>query len=162
MSYHSTTDTSSSSSPSSFTLRAPCAIYINTVALHTSPSTWGPDALTFNPARWLQPSVSGDNDNDSEAPQQQQQQHLMTPPRGAFLPWSGGPRVCPGQKMSQVEFVTVIATLFRRCAAEPVPREGESMPQARQRLLDLTQDSQPILTLQMNRPQDVRLRWTKR
>ncbi|GJC96777.1 MFS multidrug transporter [Colletotrichum higginsianum] len=160
MFYHSTTDTSSSSSPSSFTLRAPCAIYINTVALHTSPSTWGPDALTFNPARWLQPSVSGDN--DSEAPQQQQQQHLMTPPRGAFLPWSGGPRVCPGQKMSQVEFVTVIATLFRRCAAEPVPREGESMSQARQRLLDLTQDSQPILTLQMNRPQDVRLRWSKR
>ncbi|WQF83646.1 Putative cytochrome P450 [Colletotrichum destructivum] len=160
MSYPSATDSSpssSSTSPSSFTLRAPCAIYINTVALHTSPSTWGPDALTFNPARWLQPSVSGYN--DSEAPQQQ---HLMTPPRGAFLPWSGGPRVCPGQKMSHVEFVTVIATLFRRCTAEPVPREGESMPQARQRLLDLTQDSQPILTLQMNRPQDVRLRWTKR
>ncbi|GKT86482.1 cytochrome P450 [Colletotrichum tofieldiae] len=131
---------------------APAVVYINTVALHTSPSTWGPDALDFKPARWLQPA-SGEAD---AAPQ------LMTPPRGAFLPWSGGPRMCPGQKMSQVEFVTVIATLFRKCTAEPVPKKGESMEQARQRLLALTQDSQPIVTLQMKRPKDVHLRWTRR
>ncbi|GKT77132.1 cytochrome P450 [Colletotrichum tofieldiae] len=141
-----------SSSSSTFSLQAPAVVYINTVALHTSPSTWGPDALDFKPARWLQPA-SGEAD---AAPQ------LMTPPRGAFLPWSGGPRMCPGQKMSQVEFVTVIATLFRKCTAEPVPKKGESMEQARQRLLALTQDSQPIVTLQMKRPKDVHLRWTRR
>ncbi|GJC86382.1 hypothetical protein ColLi_09220 [Colletotrichum liriopes] len=47
----------------------------------------------------------------------------MTPPRGSNLPWSGGPRMCPDQKMSQVEFVTVIATLFRQCTAESVQGE---------------------------------------
>ncbi|KZL75677.1 hypothetical protein CI238_04877 [Colletotrichum incanum] len=142
----------SSSSPSTFYLQPPAVVYINTVALHTSPSTWGPDARDFKPTRWFQPVSAGVD----EAPQ------LMTPPRGTFLPWSGGPRVCPGQKMSQVEFVTVIATLFRRCTAEPVPRKGESMEQARQRLLDLTQDSQPVVTLQMKRPKDVHLRWARR
>ncbi|KAK1584968.1 uncharacterized protein LY79DRAFT_559927 [Colletotrichum navitas] len=64
--------------------------------------------------------------------------------------------------MSQVEFVTVMATLFRKCTVEPVPRAGESADRARQRLLDLTRDSQPILTLQMNRPDEVRLRWKRR
>jgi hypothetical protein len=57
--------------------------------------------------------------------------------------------------MSQVEFVTVIATLFAKCNAEPMARIGESMHQARQRLLDAMEDSQPVLTLQMNNPADV-------
>ncbi|KAJ0322762.1 hypothetical protein COL5a_008588 [Colletotrichum fioriniae] len=97
------------------------------------------------------------------------------PHRGTFLPWSSGPRTCPGQKMAQVEFVTVLATLFHQCTIEPVPEDGDestttqsttttemAAAQARQRLLDLMQDSQPRLTLQMNRPEDVCLRWTKR
>ncbi|TKW57214.1 putative cytochrome P450 CYP13A1 [Colletotrichum tanaceti] len=145
------TMSSSLSSPPTFPLQAPSVIYLNTVALQTSPSTWGPDALDFKPTRWLQPVFKVD-----EAPQ------LKTPPRGAFLPWSAGPRVCPGQKMSQVEFVAVVATLFRKCTAEPVPRKEESMQQARQRLLDLMQDSQPAVTLQMKRPKDVHLRWARR
>jgi len=78
------------------------------------------------------------------------------------MPWSVGPRVCPGQKMSQVEFVAVIATLFRRCSALPVVREGESTELARQRLLHLLQDSQPVLTLQINKPEDVHIHWAKR
>ncbi|KAK7967585.1 uncharacterized protein PG986_001862 [Apiospora aurea] len=130
---------------------APCAVYVNTMALHTSPSSWGADALVFNPARWLQPG-----------PREGAREVLVAPPRGIYLPWSVGPRKCPGQKMSQVEFVSVISTLFGRCTAEPVPRRGESMQQARQRLLDLTEDSQPGLTLQMNKSKDVHLRWTRR
>ncbi|UQC73900.1 uncharacterized protein CLUP02_00547 [Colletotrichum lupini] len=163
--------TSTSTLPSSTTTSSytfpPCTVYINTVALHTSPKTWGPDALSFTPTRWLtspQPSPS------SSSPQPP---HIQ-PPRGTFLPWSSGPRTCPGQKMAQVEFVTVLATLFHKCTVEPVPEVDESgntqakttpevaAAQARQRLLDLTQDSQPRLTLQMNRPKDVRLRWTRR
>jgi cytochrome P450 len=120
------------------------------MALHTSPSFWGPDALDFNPARWLQASES------VEEPA------LTTPPRGRFIPWSMGPRVCPGQKMSQVEFVAVIATLFRRCNAQPVIKKGEDTDGARQRLLDLMQDSQAVLTLQMNRPKDVLIQWMAR
>jgi hypothetical protein len=64
--------------------------------------------------------------------------------------------------MSQVEFVTVIATLFRKCTAKPMLKKGENMQQARQRLMDLMQDSQILLTLQMNKPKDVHLDWAKR
>jgi cytochrome P450 len=120
------------------------------MALHTSPSTWGPDALAFNPARWLRPVEEG------------AQPELVTPPRGTYLPWSVGPRTCPGQKMSQVEFVAVVATLFRRCTARPVVREGESVQLARRRVLGLVQDSRPVLTLQMGRPGEVLLEWAKR
>ncbi|OHF02541.1 hypothetical protein CORC01_02236 [Colletotrichum orchidophilum] len=35
------------------------------------------------------------------------------------------------------------------------------MAQARERLRDPTQDGQPRLTLQMNRPKDVHLKWTR-
>ncbi|KAK1463533.1 hypothetical protein CMEL01_13602 [Colletotrichum melonis] len=163
--------TSTSTLPSSTTTSSytfpPCTVYINTVALHTSPKTWGPDALSFTPTRWL---TSPQQSPSSSSPQPP---HIQ-PPRGTFLPWSSGPRTCPGQKMAQVEFVTVLATLFHKCTVEPVPEVDESgntqakttpeaaAAQARQRLLDLTQDSQPRLTLQMNRPKDVRLRWTRR
>ena len=132
----------------SFQIAAPCTIYVNIMALHTSHSTWGSDALSFNPARWLK--------TDTPEPS------LITPPQGTFMPWSVGPRICPGQKMSQVEFVAVVATLFHRCNARPVVHEGESAQLARQRLIDLLQDSQPVLTLQMNRPEDVQIHWAKR
>lgn len=64
--------------------------------------------------------------------------------------------------MSQVEFVAVIATLFRTCNAHPVINEKENLVDAKKRLLQLMQDSQPVLTLQMNRPTDALIRWTKR
>jgi cytochrome P450 len=136
------------SADASFQIAAPSTVYVNTMALHTSSSTWGSDAMSFNPARWLRP--------DTPEPA------LITPPQGTFLPWSVGPRICPGQKMSQVEFVAVIATLFHRCSARPIAREGESTELARERLLNLLQDSQPVLTLQLNRPEDLHIDWVKR
>jgi cytochrome P450 len=63
------------------------------------------------------------------------------------MPWSSGPRTCPGQKISQVEFVSVVMTLFRKCSVEPVVEKGQSVEQARERLLGILQDSQPVLTL---------------
>lgn len=122
-----------------------CIVNINTPGLHASRSTWGDDALSFRPSRWL----TGDGE-------------LVTPPRGTFLPWSSGPRVCPGQKMAQVEFVAIISTLLARCRIEPVLKDGEGIEQARERLVELTQDSQTKLTLQMNKPHEVRLKWVKR
>lgn len=87
---------------------------------------------------------------------------LITPAKGTFIPWSGGPRICPGMKMAQVEFVAVIATLFRSCKAEVVLKEGETDVQARERLETLMGESQPLLTLQMENPEDVVLRWVLR
>ncbi|KAL0782484.1 hypothetical protein CaCOL14_000390 [Colletotrichum acutatum] len=164
-SLQSSTSTSPPSTTTSSYTFPPCTVYINTVALHTSPKTWGPDALSFNPARWLTIPQSSSSSSPSQSP------HIQ-PARGTFLPWSSGPRTCPGQKMAQVEFVTVLATLFHKCTVEPAPGVHESgntqsttpevAAQATQGLLDLMQDSQPRLTLQMNRPKDVRLRWTRR
>lgn len=139
------------SSRDSPVLSSKYAIGVNVMALHASKSIWGPDALEFNPARWLQPST-----------EQGSIQKFIQPPRGTYIPWSMGPRSCPGQKMSQVEFVTVIATLFGQCTAEPVVRLGETTQEARERLLNLMQDSQPVLTLQMNNPKDIHIHWTAR
>ncbi|EMD92946.1 hypothetical protein COCC4DRAFT_23882 [Bipolaris maydis ATCC 48331] len=129
-------------------LAGPFGAYINTMALHTLPSTWGPDSLEFKPTRWLDPN--------SPEPV------FITPPHGTYMSWSIGPRSCPGMKMSQVEFVSVVATLFRRCNARPVRKEGESEEQARLRLLDLMQDSQNVLTLRMNRQDEVGIEWVER
>ena len=133
------------SESSSFPLQAPCAVHVNTMALHTSHLEWGSDRLVFNPSRWLQSGAG-----------------FHVPHRGTYMPWSSGPRACPGQKMSQVEFVSVIMTIFRSCSVETVLEDGETLEQGREKLLDLLQDSQPALTLQMNRPKEVRLRWVRR
>jgi cytochrome P450 len=112
---------------------------------------WGDDSLEFKPTRWI-PTNSKVGEVIS----------LIQPQRGSYIPWSGGPRVCPGQKMSQVEFVAVISTLFRKARAEAIQLQSESLDAARNRLLDVVMDSAPILTLQMRRPEDIRLRWTAR
>jgi hypothetical protein len=64
--------------------------------------------------------------------------------------------------MSQVEFVAVFATIFSRWKVEVVLREGESMEQGRKRVEEVMEDSQSRLTLQMNRPRDVVLRFRER
>ena len=64
--------------------------------------------------------------------------------------------------MAQVEFVATFATIFRLYRCNPVVEDGETMAQAKERLKDVLQDSQPRLTLQMNRPRAVKLKWTKR
>lgn len=125
-------------------------MYINNAALLTNPATWGDDSLVFRPSRWL--SVDSTLDN----PQ------LITPERGTFLPWSGGPRSCPGQKMSQVEFVSVIATLVSKCKVVPVELDGEDTAKARERLTKVMEDSETRLTLQIKKPEEVYLKWLGR
>jgi cytochrome P450 len=119
--------------------------YINGAALHSNPATWGPDVLLFNPQRWL----------DSKG-------EIITPAKGTFLPWSTGPRVCPGMKMAQVEFVGVLTTLLSRSKIEIVTQAGEDSNAAQKKLWEVMQDSQTKTTLQMNRPKDVRLRFVRR
>ncbi|KAK0634548.1 cytochrome P450 [Bombardia bombarda] len=85
-------------------------LYINETCMQVLPSIWGADSLEFKPSRWIEPG----GELGAEK--------LVTPERNTFLPWSGGPRVCPGQKMAQVEFVTVMAATFSRCRVEPVAK----------------------------------------
>jgi cytochrome P450 len=133
-------------------------VYINLIALHLDPRVWrnlnlqpgespsDRDELEFRPSRWLNPV-------GADAP-------LFQPPRGTYMPWSAGPRVCPGLKMAQVEFTSILLTLFRRHFIEAVPltREGgrvESAAEIATRLDEKIRDSMSIMTLQMKDVYDV-------
>jgi hypothetical protein len=64
--------------------------------------------------------------------------------------------------MSQVEFVTVISTLFGRLRVEPAEQKGRGLEEAREYFKELMEDSTTRLTLQMNRPEEFKLRWLER
>jgi len=117
-------------------------VFVSQRVIHVDVDIWGDDANSFKPSRWI----------DSTG-------QVVTPPRGTFLPWSAGPRVCPGMKMAQVEFVATFATLFRSAKGEVLKDEGETELQAKKRLEDLMADSLLRLTMQMKHPEKVKLRW---
>ena len=101
--------------------------------------------MEFKPSRWIDESGG-----------------LITPAKETFLPWSSGPRICPGIKMAQVEFVATMATLFRSARCEPLLTAGLDKPEdLRQRLLALTRNSVIKLTLQARDPKTVQLRWAR-
>ena len=70
--------------------------------IHISRHLYGPDPLTFRPTRWLSTSKEPASET------------LITPLKGTFMPFSSGPRNCPGSKMAQVEFVSVMREIFSR------------------------------------------------
>lgn len=128
------------------TMSAGMRVGVSGAMAHVSPDQWGEDALIFRPTRWL-------TDDDET---------LDDPVQRGLLAWSTGPRSCPGMKMSQVEFVSVFMTIFRRYRVQAVLRAGESKAQAQRRLQRVIDDSQPLITLQMNRPKEVEVKWSRR
>ncbi|KAK4243505.1 cytochrome P450 [Corynascus novoguineensis] len=132
-------------------------VYVNSLALHILPS-WrdvnresdppfarNSNALTtstemdeymFRPSRWINPPGSA-------------QAHYH-PPKGTWIPWAMGPRVCPGMKMAQVEFVAAMLTLLKRHRIERVPLDGEDAEAAEKRLDARLRDSRWVTVLQMN------------
>lgn len=94
------------------------------------------DEHVFRPSRWLNPPGSA--------------QRLYHPPKGTWVPWSMGARVCPGQKMAQVEFAAVLLALLRDHRVEAVPLAGEGPGQTRARLDGRLRDSRWVTVLQMN------------
>lgn len=132
-------------SSGTYHIPANATVYVNTVATHLNPEVWRnlnhqphespapDDEFAFRPSRWLD-----------------DQGMLFCPPKGTFVPWSTGPRVCPGQKMAQVEFTSIFLKLLRKNRIEAVPLfEGESKGQIERRLDAEMEDSISILTLQM-------------
>ena len=131
-------------------------VVANLMALQTHPRYWGQHSLTWRPSRWILGSKKegrGDLSNhfDNET--------LLKPEKGTFIAWSEGARSCPGKKFAQVEFVAAMAALFRKHRAEPVPKAGETLAAARERVLHVVKDSNVELLLQMRDPDSVSVRW---
>ena len=68
-----------------------CALFVIPWVLHRKPEVF-PEPLAFRPERWLDGL----------------EQRL---PRGAFLPFGGGPRTCVGQHFAMLEMLIGLATL---------------------------------------------------
>jgi cytochrome P450 len=143
------------------------SIYINNVALHLKPDIWrdlnqppeGENAPHAGPSPFE--AEDGDGDEARFRPTRwinQKDRTLYQPPRGAFLPWSTGPRVCPGQKMAQVEFTTIFLRMLSVCRIEAEPLEikadgfmrKETRKETNLRLDSQIRNSISLLTLQMN------------
>lgn len=137
-------------------LPAGSSIMISNIAVHLDPRVWrdnnhhsdpafirdvveddaASDEYRFRPSRW----INGDNTGRA----------LYQPPGGCFIPWGFGPRVCPGQKMSQVEFVAVMIKLLQWHRLEAVPLEGEDQRAVEKRLDQIMADTVPKLTIVMD------------
>jgi cytochrome P450 len=98
--------------------------------------------MVWRPGRWLD-----------------EKEELLQPPPGMYNPWAAGPRVCPGKKFAQVEFVAVIARLFQKGRVRPQLEGGENQEEALNRTKDLVADSILDVTLHMAHPEKVRLIW---
>lgn len=89
---------------------------------HLSPR-WGSDAEAFDPKRFVSCSASG-------------VEELIVPQGPVYSPWLLGPRVCPGKKFSQVEFVALIAQVQSKWRIE-VAATGQDTEAARENLLKI-------------------------
>jgi cytochrome P450 len=139
------------------TLAPGTIIYINCIAVQHDPSIYGHNVESFRPDRFI---------DDSNSKSEHVNSKIKSFGKGTFLAWSAGPRVCPGMKMSQVEFVSVFMTIFRRWRVELVRKDvggrRETVEEARERAREAMRDSQSRLTLQMNRPREVKVRFVER
>jgi cytochrome P450 len=126
----------------------------NHVALHTHPKYWGNDNMDWRPSRWISSGASNGSFD---------KEFVITPRKGSFIAWSEGLRVCPGKKFSQVEFVAIMAGLFRDWRVEPVLEKGEDLAAASKRVMRLVEeDTGQVLLLQMLHPERAPLVWKKR
>ncbi|KJK63978.1 Cytochrome P450 [Aspergillus parasiticus SU-1] len=112
-------------------------VNVNTIALHTDPKQWGPDPLAWKPDRWIL--------QECESSLQKVSNELLK----YLFAWGDGPRLCPGQKFSQIEVFAVLLCLFISHRVELVPSRDQTMDQARSHALSLIQNSKVGLTLQM-------------
>jgi cytochrome P450 len=84
--------------------------------LHHDDRWWG-DAAAFRPERWL----TREGTFDEQAPGQ---------PKGAYLPFSAGRRVCIGESFAWTEGVLVLAALAREWAPELLPETSAEVSPA--------------------------------
>ncbi|KAL2441687.1 hypothetical protein ABEF95_016096 [Exophiala dermatitidis] len=132
-------------------LMIPPGVYVNWdfAGSQTDRRWWGLDSLEWRPQRWIH-----------EDPETGQEVFKAPSPAAekAFNAWSGGPRVCVGEKFSQVEIVALVATLLRSCRLRPmiVPERGmQNEEDARRELLSVTNDAEMPRRVKSERLRDV-------
>ncbi|MCJ1439481.1 hypothetical protein MMC27_008875 [Xylographa pallens] len=133
-----------------YTIPPHTAVFLNNAAVQCDKKFWGPNSRTWCPGRWIQTDGADDVETFAQTP------------AGAYLPWASGPRVCPGKKFSQVEFVAAIACLMHQHRVVPVVGEGETEQQAQERLMKVMADSNMTLANKINHPKSLVLKWERR
>lgn len=76
-------------------------VFVLTLAAHRDKTTWGPDAETFDPDRWLP---------------ERRREH-----RGIYKPWGVGLRACIGRQFAQHEVTLALAHILRSFEIELDP-----------------------------------------
>ncbi|KAE8555854.1 hypothetical protein EYB25_000552 [Talaromyces marneffei] len=111
---------------------------------------WGPDAHVFNPKRFISKSaVNGEEE-------------LVVPPDTLFIPWLTGPRVCPGKKFSQVEFVAIVAQIFSEYRVEILKEGNESEAVARHRFEGVVGEKYFNVSTHLKKPTEGAVRFVRR
>lgn len=127
----------------------------NLVAMQHDTKHWGADAAEWRPGRWIENTGVG-----------LRNERLKGPPSelAGYMPWAVGPRVCPGKKFSQVEFIAVISTILQRCQIIPsiIPGRHSTLKQARDELIEVGRDTLFRLTTNLNRPGDAAVQFVAR
>ena len=112
-----------------------------------------PEPLEFNPKRWIR------NEHDSATPLSE---HLIEPSKRTFVPWANGPKTCPGSKLSQVEFVAVIAEVYRHWRVNAAVPTGTTSNKAKAKLQKVIDTSYHLMALHLGPHKGVDLEWTRR
>jgi cytochrome P450 len=88
-----------------YRFRKDSAVIISPYGLHRDERSWGPDAAEFRHTRWLR----ADGSFDETAPGQ---------PRGAYLPFGAGSRMCIGAGFAVMEATLLLARLATQWRVE--------------------------------------------
>ena len=83
-------------------------IFTVPVQLMQHDARWFPEPLAFRPERFAPGAYDG--------------------PRGAYMPFGTGPRICLGQHLVMAEMTVVAAMLLQRFALEPLPGAAPPVP----------------------------------
>lgn len=89
-----------------YLLKAGSIVQMPASVIHSDPTTWGPNAKSFTPGRFLKQDPTGKEPKRS--------------PAAAFRPWGGGSTLCPGRHFASTEIMCVAAMLVLRFDLVPV------------------------------------------
>ncbi|XP_049865740.1 cytochrome P450 4C1-like isoform X2 [Pectinophora gossypiella] len=109
--------------PTGVTVPAGCNVLINIWGIHHNYEYWGADAEQYRPERFLEGSF--------KHPSQ-------------YMPFSYGPRNCPGYQYALMSIKTTLATLLRRYRVLP-PTDGDQFPPLRTSLEITLADAENFL-----------------